>query len=76
MWWLEVRPEHRGRGLGAALLGTALRLLAARGADQVVLSVDDDAPAGDPRDRTAAKRLDARAGFREVDRLWSYRLLR
>ncbi|MEU8695521.1 hypothetical protein [Streptomyces sp. NPDC048665] len=38
----------------------------------MILFVDDDAPPGDDRDRTAAKSLYESAGFREVDRLHSF----
>jgi ribosomal protein S18 acetylase RimI-like enzyme len=73
LWWISVDPMARGRGLGRQLLGTALDLMSQQGAEQVILYVDDDAPASDPeRDRTAANALYDRAGFAEVDRLWSY----
>ncbi|GGO98177.1 GNAT family N-acetyltransferase [Wenjunlia tyrosinilytica] len=70
--WLGVEPAARGRGLGRGVLGSALGLLAERGAGEVILYVDDDAPPGDERDRTAAKRLYESVGFVEVDRLHSY----
>lgn len=74
LWWISVDPVARGRGLGPALLGSALKLLGSRGADQVILYVDDDAPAGDlERDRTAANRMYDHAGLQEIDRLFSYR---
>jgi GNAT superfamily N-acetyltransferase len=73
LWWISVVPTARGRGLGLALLGSALDLLAGLGAREVILYVDDDAPPGDPeRDRTAANALYNRAGFTEVDRLHSF----
>jgi ribosomal protein S18 acetylase RimI-like enzyme len=72
LWWISVEPAARGRGLGKALLGSALDLLSGLGANQVILYVDDDEPDGE-RDRTAANRLYERAGFIEVDRLLSYR---
>ncbi len=72
--WISVDPALRGQGLGRQLLGTALDLMSRQGAEQVILYVDDDAPASDPeRDRTAANAMYDRAGFAEVDRLWSYR---
>lgn len=37
---LAVRPQHRGVGLGGALLGAAVRALAARGARQVSLTCE------------------------------------
>ncbi|WP_432950073.1 GNAT family N-acetyltransferase [Kribbella sp. CA-253562] len=73
LWWIAVASAFRRKGLGAQLLGAAAEVLAARGAHEVILFVDDDAPGDPDRDRSAAKRLYARAGFREVDRLWSWR---
>ncbi|MGX8904604.1 GNAT family N-acetyltransferase [Streptomyces netropsis] len=72
LWWIEVTPEARGRGLGRLLLGSALETLTALGATEVVLYVDDDEPPGGERDRTAANALYDSAGFTEVDQLWSY----
>jgi ribosomal protein S18 acetylase RimI-like enzyme len=73
LWWIGVEPEVRGTGLGRALLGSALEVAYALGAQEVILYVDDDEPGGD-RDRAAANRLYDSVGFVEVDRLWSYRL--
>ncbi|MEU3461894.1 GNAT family N-acetyltransferase [Streptomyces sp. NPDC006733] len=72
LWWIAVTESSRGQGLGRALLGSALDVLAGLGATEAILYVDDDAPAGDARDRTAANRLYESAGFREIDRLHSY----
>lgn len=73
LWWIGVTPTARRRGLGLALLGTALDLLKGLGAAEAILFVDDDAPTGDPeRDRTAANRMYDRAGFTEIDRLHSF----
>jgi ribosomal protein S18 acetylase RimI-like enzyme len=73
LWWISVIPAARGRGLGPALLGSAVDLLTGLGADQVILYVDDDAPPGDAeRDRTAANRMYDRAGLKEIDRLHSF----
>ncbi len=73
LWWIGVTPAARGRGLGLGLLGTALEVLVGLGAREVILYVDDDAPAGDAeRDRTAANALYDRAGFTEIDRLHSF----
>ncbi|WP_049564953.1 GNAT family N-acetyltransferase [Streptomyces sp. SBT349] len=72
LWWISVEPPAQGRGLGRALLGSALDVLADLGAEQVILFVDDDAPADDPRSRSAANRMYERAGFTEVDRLHSF----
>lgn len=77
LWWISVEPAARGRGLGPALLGSALESLSSLGAEQVILYVDDDDP--DPasdRSRHAANKLYDRAGFTEIDRLHSYRLTR
>lgn len=75
LWWIGVEPRAQGRGLGRAMLGSALDVLAGLGAAEVILYVDDDAPAGDERDRTAANALYDSAGFVEVDRLYSYTLV-
>ncbi|MFJ3826017.1 GNAT family N-acetyltransferase [Streptomyces nodosus] len=72
LWWINVDPRNRGRGLGRRLLGSALALLSDLGATEVILYVDDDAPPGDGRDRTAANALYDSLGFVEVDRLHSY----
>lgn len=74
LWWIGVLPDVRGQGLGRAMLGSALDVLAGLGATQAILYVDDDAPPGDERDRTAAISLYESAGFVEVDRLYSYTL--
>jgi ribosomal protein S18 acetylase RimI-like enzyme len=73
LWWITVEPAARGRGLGKAVLGSALAELARLGTVEVILYVDDDEPGGE-RDRTAANRLYEQVGFVEVDRLVSYRL--
>jgi ribosomal protein S18 acetylase RimI-like enzyme len=72
LWWLHVEPNGRGRGVGAELLGSALDLLTGLGAREAILYVDDDEPGGE-RDRRAANRLYDRAGFTQIDRLYSYR---
>ena len=72
LWWIGVLPDARRQGLGRAILGSALEVLAERDATEVILYVDDDAPPGDDRDRTAANSLYTSAGFEEVDRLYSY----
>ncbi|GGT54757.1 hypothetical protein GCM10010271_68280 [Streptomyces kurssanovii] len=74
LWWIEVEREARGRGLGRAMLGLALDVLAGLGAKQAILYVDDDAPPGDERDRSAANALYEKSGFTEIDRLYSYTL--
>jgi ribosomal protein S18 acetylase RimI-like enzyme len=70
VWWIDVEPAQRGRGIGRRLLRQALRFLALRGAQSVAALVDH----ADPRERDprAILRLLAGAGFQEVDRLWSY----
>lgn len=73
LWWIGVVPHARGRGLGLALLGSSLDLLAGLGAREAILYVDDDAPPGHTeRDRTAANGMYDRVGFAEVDRLHSF----
>lgn len=74
LWWISVAPAARGHRLGLTMLGSAVKLLAEHGADQVILYVDDDAPAGEPeRDRAAANHMYDVAGLQEVDRLFSFR---
>ncbi len=74
LWWIAVNPDYQGRSLGTGLLGSALKVLADLGAREVILYVDDDAPDDDPeRSRAAANAMYDRAGFTEIDRLWSYR---
>jgi ribosomal protein S18 acetylase RimI-like enzyme len=74
LWWITIKPQHRGSHLGRPLLGSALEVLHQQGAREVILFVDDDAPPEDPeRGRGAANALYDRAGFVEVDRLCSYR---
>jgi ribosomal protein S18 acetylase RimI-like enzyme len=70
LWWIDVEPAQRGRGIGRRLLRQALRFLALRGATSVAAFVDHD----DPRERDPRPilRLLGSAGFQEVDRLWSY----
>jgi ribosomal protein S18 acetylase RimI-like enzyme len=71
IWWLEIEPEHRRRGLGRQLLRAARSVLAREGVDDVVLFVDhDDSQA---RDRRPALELYLAEGFTVVDHLWSYR---
>ncbi|MFE3496204.1 GNAT family N-acetyltransferase [Streptomyces sp. NPDC059175] len=73
LWWIGVLPDVRRRGLGRAMLGSALHALSTLGAREAILYVDDDAPPGDPRDRTAANALYDSAGFTEIDQLHCYR---
>ncbi|MFE6714026.1 GNAT family N-acetyltransferase [Streptomyces sp. NPDC057695] len=71
LWWIGVEQAARGRGLGRAMLGSALDFMSARGAHEVILYVDD--ASGDPeQDRTAANVLYESARFVQVDRLFSY----
>jgi ribosomal protein S18 acetylase RimI-like enzyme len=70
LWWIEVEPAHRGRGMGRALLQQAMRFLALRGAQTVAGCVDHDDPRD--RDRRPAVRLLESVGFEDVDHLWSY----
>lgn len=74
IWWIETAERHRRAGLGRYALMFAVSELARRGADVVILYVDDDEP--DPsaeRSRRAANHLYDSTGFVEVDRLCSYR---
>ena len=61
---VAVAPSRRGHGLARALLNLHLRRLAGLGADAVFLEVDED--------NAPARRLYARAGFREVGRRAGY----
>ena len=74
LWWLEVEPNRRGRGVGRRVLLQALRFLALRGGRTVAAFVDH--AAGHERDRRPALRLFASVGFQEVDRLRCYESLR
>jgi ribosomal protein S18 acetylase RimI-like enzyme len=56
---LYVRPEHRGHGLGRALLSAGLEHARERGADYVHL--------GTTEDDVAARRLYEKAGFRRTE---------
>jgi GNAT superfamily N-acetyltransferase len=71
IWWLEIEPEYRRRGLGRQLLRAARTVLADEGAAEVVLFVDHDDPKA--RDRRPALELYLAEGFTVVDHLWSYR---
>jgi ribosomal-protein-alanine N-acetyltransferase len=61
---VAVAPARRGQGLARSLLTLHLRRLAGLGARAVFLEVDED--------NAPARRLDARAGFREVGRRAGY----
>ena len=71
IWWLEIEPEYRRRGLGRQLLRAARSVLAEDDVDEVVLFVDHDDPQA--RDRRPALELYLAEGFSVVDHLWSYR---
>jgi len=71
IWWLEVEPEFRRRGLGRQLLRAARSALAEAGVADVILLVDHDDPQA--RDRRPALDLYEAEGFTVVDHLWSYR---
>jgi ribosomal protein S18 acetylase RimI-like enzyme len=73
LWWIEVSPRYRGKGLGRAVLTQALAHAARNDTQEVILFVDDDdkEPNG-PRDRTAANHMYGNTGFTEIDRLYSY----
>lgn len=59
VYYVGVRRDLRGRGLGRALLVACLRLLRGRGMTEAVLGVDSDSPTG-------ALRLYESAGFRTI----------
>jgi [ribosomal protein S18]-alanine N-acetyltransferase len=61
---VAVAPARRGRGLSRRMLDLHLRRLAGLGTRTVFLEVDED--------NTPARRLYARAGFREVGRREAY----
>ncbi len=63
---LGVRPEQRGRGLGHALLLTALQRIRAGGFDRAMLHVDAD-------NSTGAVALYESIGFRVTSRITVYR---
>ncbi|MFF2507599.1 GNAT family N-acetyltransferase [Streptomyces sp. NPDC058067] len=69
VYWIEIRPTHRGRGLGRKLLGQAFALLAEQGAVEVALVIDDMPPTSESE---AASRLFDSFGFSLVDELWTY----
>jgi len=71
IWWLEIEPEHRRRGLGRQLLRAARSVLSEEGVAEVILFVDHDDPQA--RDRRPALELYLAEGFTVVDHLWSYR---
>jgi GNAT superfamily N-acetyltransferase len=71
IWWLEIEPEYRRRGLGRQLLRAARSVLAEEDVAEVVLFVDHDDPKA--RDRRPALELYLAEGFTVVDHLWSYR---
>lgn len=71
IWWLEIEPEYRRRGLGRQLLRAARSVLADEEVADVVLFVDHDDPKA--RDRRPALELYLSEGFTVVDHLWSYR---
>jgi mycothiol synthase len=64
--WLAVAPEHRGRGVGEALMGAGLGALAERGARTTRLTTIAESPY-----RSVA--LYERVGYRVVARLPRYR---
>jgi ribosomal-protein-alanine N-acetyltransferase len=61
---LATDPAHRGRGLAAAVLATAIQQLAAEGVRTMALEV--------AADNRSARALYARAGFREIGRRRAY----
>lgn len=72
IWWIEVEPAFRGRGLGRSLLRQARSVLAAHGVTELILYVDHDSPTDPDRDRRPAIALYRSEGFTVIDHLWSY----
>lgn len=70
LWWIDVDPAQRGRGIGRNLLMQAMRFLALRGARTLAAFVDHDDPR--ERDRRPAIRLLESMGFEEFDHLWAF----
>ena len=70
IWWIDVEPAQRGRGIGRSLLRQAMRFLALRGARTCAAFVDHDDPI--ERDRRPAIRLLESLGFEEFDHLWAF----
>jgi ribosomal protein S18 acetylase RimI-like enzyme len=70
LWWIDVDPAQRGRGIGRSLLKQAMRFLALRGARTLAAFVDHDDPR--ERDRRPAIRLLESMGFEEFDHLWAF----
>jgi len=70
IWWIDVEPAQRGRGIGRSLLRQAMRFLALRGARTCAAFVDHDDPT--ERDRRPAVRLFESLGFEEFDHLWAF----
>jgi ribosomal protein S18 acetylase RimI-like enzyme len=60
LYWLVTSAEHRGRGLGTALLGGIERELAARGARTIRIETSSLEGQG------GARRFYLRAGYEEV----------
>jgi 2-oxoglutarate ferredoxin oxidoreductase subunit beta len=67
--WIAVAEAFRGRGLGRALFDHATNLLGSKGANDVVLFVDDEVPGGK---HAAALNLYTGAGFTVTDHLVGY----
>ncbi|APW97354.1 ribosomal-protein-alanine N-acetyltransferase RimI [Halobiforma lacisalsi AJ5] len=61
---IAVHPDHRGNGIGSALLSRALAVMAAHGADSVKLEVR--------RSNDKAKRLYREFGFEPLRRMPDY----
>lgn len=71
LWWIEVRPAWRRKGVGRALLRTLRHDLWRRGASEMVLYVDHDDPV--ERDRGPALALYRAEGFSVVERPLIYK---
>lgn len=72
LWWIEVKDEAKGKGLGRKLVKQMKNLAASNGVKQIILYVDHDEPDNPERDRRPAVSLYLSEGWQEVDHLNSY----
>lgn len=72
LWWIEVKDEAKGKGLGREMIKEIKRLAATEGAKEIILFVDHDEPDNPDRDRRPAVSLYLSEGWKEIDHLLSY----